>query len=122
MEAFKEYLAKIDHPSHKERIEEVLTWVGKQFPSLKPKIAWDQPMFTDHGTFIIGFSVSKHHLAVSPEAAGINQFSSDIIEAGYDYTKQVIRIPWDRPVDFSLLKKMIEFNMMDKADCATFWR
>ena len=25
-------------------------------------------MFTDHGTYIIGFSVSKKHLAVAPEA------------------------------------------------------
>jgi uncharacterized protein YdhG (YjbR/CyaY superfamily) len=31
-------------------------------------------MFTDHGIFIIGFSVAKHHLAVSPESTGINHF------------------------------------------------
>ncbi|NRG47411.1 iron chaperone, partial [Bacillus sp. CRN 9] len=29
---------------------------------------------------------------------------------------------WDSPVDFSLLEKMIEFNILDKADCSTFWR
>ncbi|MCG6581884.1 iron chaperone, partial [Acinetobacter baumannii] len=26
------------------------------------------------------------------------------------------------PVDFSLLERMIEFNMLDKANCTTFWR
>ncbi|MCQ4950818.1 hypothetical protein NE646_14380, partial [Bittarella massiliensis] len=41
------------------------------FPDLTPKIAWNQPMFTDHGTFIIGFSAAKAHLAVAPERAGI---------------------------------------------------
>ncbi|MNZ88056.1 hypothetical protein D3C78_1069380 [compost metagenome] len=79
-------------------------------------------MFTDHDTYIIGFSVSKQHMAVAPEIAGINHFSDAIVQAGYDHTKQLLRIRWDSPVDFSLLEKMIEFNIMDKADCSTFWR
>ncbi|WCF08972.1 iron chaperone [Paenibacillus thiaminolyticus] len=122
MEVFAEYLAHIDNPQHRARMEEVLAWVTKQFPHLMPKIAWNQPMFTDHGTFIIGFSVAKHHLAVGPETAGIIHFSDEIVKAGYDHTKQLVRIPWDGPVDFSLLQKMIEFNILDKADCSTFWR
>ena len=122
MEVFAEYLAHIDNPQHRARTEEVLAWVTKKFPNLMPKIAWNQPMFTDHGTFIIGFSVSKQHMAVAPEIAGINHFSDAIVQAGYDHTKQLLRIRWDSPVDFSLLEKMIEFNIMDKADCSTFWR
>lgn len=35
-------------------MEEVLGWVTKKFPNLKPKISWNQPILTDHGTFIIG--------------------------------------------------------------------
>lgn len=122
MEVFAEYLAQIDHPEHRARTEEVLAWVAKKFPDLMPKIAWNQPMFTDHGTFIIGFSVAKPHLAVAPERAGIIHFSDEIVQAGYDHTKQLVRIRWDSPVDFSLLEKLIEFNIMDKADCSTFWR
>lgn len=122
MEVFAEYLANIDNPQHRARTEEVLTWVTKRFPNLMPKIAWNQPMFTDHGTFIIGFSIAKHHLAVAPELVGINHFSDKIVQAGYDHTKQLMRIKWDSPVNFSLLEKMIEFNIMDKADCSTFWR
>jgi uncharacterized protein YdhG (YjbR/CyaY superfamily) len=122
MEVFAEFLAKIDNPQHRTRVEEVFTWVSKKHPNLIPKIAWNQPMFTNHGTFIIGFSVAKHHLAVAPELAGINRFSEDIVQAGYDHTKQLVRIKWDSPVDFSLLEKMIEFNILDKADCSTFWR
>lgn len=122
MEVFAEYLAQIDNPQHRERMEEVLAWVTKKFTDLKPKIAWNQPMFTDHETYIIGFSVSKQHMAVAPEIVGINHFSEAIVQAGYDHTKQLLRIRWDSPVDFSLLEQMIEFNIMDKADCSTFWR
>ncbi|UHA71752.1 iron chaperone [Paenibacillus sp. 481] len=122
MEVFAEYLAKIDHPQHRDRTEGALAWVTKKFPSLMPKMAWNQPMFTDHGTYIIGFSVSKQHLAVAPESVGISHFSDEIVRAGYDHTKQLVRIKWDSPVDFTLLEKMIEFNILDKADCSTFWR
>lgn len=122
MEVFAEYLARIDNLGHRDRTEEVLAWITKEYPNLVPKIAWNQPMFTDHGTFIIGFSVSKHHMAVAPEKAGINHFSDEIVKAGYDHTKELVRIRWDGPVDFSLLGKMIEFNITEKADCSTFWR
>lgn len=122
MEVFTGYLAQIEHPQHRERTEEVLTWVRNNFPSLEPRVAWNQPMFTDHDTFIIGFSVSKKHLAVSPERAGIERFSEDIVKAGYEHTKELLRIPWKLPVDYTLLENMIEFNIFDKADCPTFWR
>lgn len=122
MEVFAEYLARIDNPQQKVRFEEVFGWIIGRFPGLVPKIAWNQPMFTNHGTFIIGFSAARHHMAVAPERAGIDHFSAEIVQAGYEHTKELVRIPWDSPVDFSLLEKMIEFNISDKAECSTFWR
>ncbi|WP_339286831.1 iron chaperone [Paenibacillus sp. FSL R5-0486] len=122
METFAEFIARIDNPEHHARTEEVLNWVTEKFPNLKQKIAWNQPMFTDHETFIIGFSVSKQHLAVAPEKAGINRFSEEITQAGYDHTKELVRMKWKQEIDFSLLERMIEFNIADKAECSTFWR
>ena len=122
MEVFEEFLARIDNPDHRYRAEEVLGWVAEKFPNLMPVIKWNQPMFTDHGTYIIGFSVAKHHMAVAPESVVINHFSDEIVQAGYNHTKELIRFPWDKPFDFSLLEKMIKYNILDKADCTTFWR
>lgn len=122
METFLEFLQKIDDPVQRDRTEEVLTWVARMYPNLKPEIKWNQPMFTDHGTYIIGFSVAKQHMAVAPEQVVIERFSDDIVQAGYDYTKQLIRIRWDRTVDFSLLENIIAFNIADKAECTSFWR
>ncbi|WP_339309391.1 iron chaperone [Paenibacillus sp. FSL k6-2145] len=122
METFAEFIARIDNPEHQARTEEVLNWITEKFPKLKQKIAWNQPMFTDHDTFIIGFSVSKQHLAVAPEKAGINRFSEEITQAGYDHTKELVRMKWKQEIDYSLLERMIEFNIADKAECSTFWR
>ncbi|MEK5492570.1 iron chaperone [Paenibacillus sp. FSL R7-0297] len=122
MEEFAQYLAKIDNPVHRAATEEVLAWVIQEFPQLTPKIAWNQPMFTDHGTYIIGFSVSKAHMAVAPEKAGMDHFADAIKQAGLDHTKLLVRMKWTSPVDFTLLRQMIEYNIADKADCTTFWR
>ena len=122
MENFENYLASIEKEAHRSRMREILTWVQDTFPMLTPKIAWNQPMFTDHGTFIIGFSVAKKHLAVAPERAGIERFSDDILQAGYTHSKEIIRIGWAQPVDFPLLERMIRFNLEEKANCQTFWR
>lgn len=67
MEKFKDYLTNIENEEHRDRMEEVLTYIKEKFPNLQTKLAWNQPMFTDHGTFIIGFSVSKKHIALAPK-------------------------------------------------------
>ncbi len=122
METFAEYIAQIEDSQHRRRAEEVLDWVTQKYPQMQHKIGWNQPMFTNHGTFIIGFSVSKKHLAVSPERAGIIHFSDEIIKAGYEHSKELVRFPWDKPIDYSLLQKMIEFNISDKSNLKAFWR
>ncbi|MDX8046501.1 iron chaperone [Gracilibacillus sp. S3-1-1] len=122
MEVFADFLSKIENSQHRKRMEELFDWIQEQFPTLEPVIKWNQPMYTDHGTFIIGFSVAKHHMSVAPEQPGITRFTDQIEEAGYDYTKELIRIKWNSSVDYDLLEEIIAFNIMDKADCSTFWR
>lgn len=122
MHVFEEYVNNIDNPSLKQRTKEILECIEDTFPQLEARIAWNQPMFTDHGTFIIGFSVAKHHISVAPEGKGIDHSSADIVQAGYDHGKKMFRIKESLPIDYPLLKKMIEFNIEDKAECSTFWR
>ncbi len=122
IETFKEYLEAIPNPSQRERTEEVLEWIHKKYPELQMRIAWNQPMFTDHGTFIIGFSISSKHLACAPEMVGMKHFSEEIKKAGYEQTMMLMKFPWNKPVDYELLGRMIEFNIIEKADCQTFWR
>lgn len=122
MKVFEEVLNKVDHPDHRETMRDVLTWISETYPEMEPVVKWNQPMFTHHGTFIIGFSMAKNHMSVSPESEGLVPFLEEIKKAGYNATKFIIRIPWNKPVDYNLLKNMIEFNLSDKADTTTFWR
>lgn len=122
MKIFQNYLASIDNDIHRTRMEHILLWVKNTFPNVSEKIAWNQPIFTAHETFIIGFSISKQHIAVSPEAKGITIFSNDIAKAGYSQGTNIFRIKWEEDVNFTLLKNIIQYNLEDKKNCSAFWR
>lgn len=122
MEVFEEYISGIENEGHRSKLRKVLTWVKNNFPTLEPQIAWNQPMFTDHGTFILGFSASKQHFSISPEAHSITAFSDDIAKAGYTRGNNLFRIKWNEAVDYNLLERIIQYNLEEKKDCTTFWR
>lgn len=111
-----------DDADQRARFEEIFGWIEKTFPGLEPVIKWNQPMYTDHGTFIAGFSTAKNNLALLPEAYALKRFLDEVTAAGYTTTENLIRIRWDQQVDYPLLKKLIAFNIKDKADTTSFWR
>lgn len=122
MDTFAAYLAAVDSPEQRARLEEIFDWIDSEFPNLEKRVAWNQPMYTDHGTFIIGFSISKQHLAFSPEGVVLDNFAPQIKAAGYKQTKMLVQISWASEVNYDLLRKIIAFNIEDKKDSTTFWR
>ncbi len=121
METFEEYFETIDG-EHGDKMRIVFDWIEKTYPNLVRRVAWNQPMYTDHGTFIIGFSQAKKHMSITPEGPVMPIFSDKIKAAGYEQTKMLFKIKWDQEVNYDLLAEMIEYNMEDKKDCETFWR
>jgi uncharacterized protein YdhG (YjbR/CyaY superfamily) len=122
MKDFQMYLDSIRELEKRERMESILQYVREKFPQLKEEIKWNQPMFSDHGTFIIGFSVAKGHIAVAPESVVIGFFEKEVEEAGYSYTQELFRIKWTDKVDFDLLHRIVAYNIEDKKDMTNFWR
>lgn len=122
MAFYDDYLAKIENPDHRQKMAKVLRWVEERYPNLVGKIAWNQPMFTDHGTFIIGFSVAQKHFAFAGEDEIIAVFGPEFDRLGLFYGKKLVRVSFDQEVPYDLLAKVIEYNIADKQDCQTFWR
>lgn len=122
MKDINEFFSSINEPKHRERLEELFEWTMKTYPQFSVVIKWNQPMFTDHGTFIIAYSTSKKHLSIAPETVTISTFKEDIEKSGYQHTDNIIKITWEQPIDYSLLKKIIDFNVQEKIDYTKFWR
>ncbi len=122
MKDFQMYLDQIIEQDKRQRMEGILKEIKKTFPQLKEEIKWNQPVFTYHGTFIIGFSIAKAHIAVAPEAVAIHHFEKEIEEAGYSHTQELFRIKWTDKVDYDLLCKLVNYNIDNKKDMTKFWR
>ena len=122
MHVFETFLKTIHNENHYHKVKEVLDWVIKTYPSLKPEYKWNQPMFTIDGTFIIGFSISNKHIACAPERKTILEFSNKIINGGYEHSTMLIKFPWEKPIDYKLLSDIISFNIKDKEGYTKFWR
>ena len=63
------FLLSVLTTDNRERMVQVLNWVAKRYPELELRIAWNQPMFTHHGTYIIRFSAASKHIAMYPPSA-----------------------------------------------------
>ncbi len=122
MKDHQAFLAEMEDAGKRERLAGILRFVKETFPQLQEEVKWSQPMFSLHGTFIIAFSVSRDHIAVTPEPAAIRVFEEDIRKAGYSATKMLFRIKWTDAVDEDLLRRLISYNMEDKKGMTTFWR
>lgn len=117
-----EYLKAIPNDDNRARMVEVLNWAAERYPDLVLRIAWNQPMFTHHGTYIIGFSAASKHMAVAPERATMIRFESVMRERGTDFGTMLARQPWNKPFDYELLDAFIQDQLTEKQDITSFWR
>ena len=122
IKTLEEFLATIPNDDNRARMVEVLNWVAKRYPELLLRIAWNQPMFTHHGTYIIGFSAASKHMAMAPERATMIRFEPVMRERGTDFGKMFARQPCNKPFDYELLDAFIQHQLAEKQDITSFWR
>ena len=115
-----EFLATTPNGDNRARMVEVLEWVSHNFPELELRIAWNQPMFTHHGTYIIGLSAASKHMAMAPERATMIRFEQVMREHGTDFGTMLARQPWDKPFDYELLDAFIQDQLTEKQDVTSF--
>lgn len=115
------YLDEITMKENRLVYKEILDWVQTTFPALHIEMKWNQPMFINHGTFIISFTASKKHISVAPEKVFLEEFLDEIVSAGYSHSKMIFRIKYTDQVDYVLLKRIIERIIDSKKDYDKFW-
>ena len=122
MSDFKSFLDTIHNINQRQKLEDILVNIKTKFKDLKEEVKWNQPMFTYNGTFILGFSVSKEHIAVAPEAITIIKFKDELEKEGYKTSNQLFRIRWKDKVNYELIYEIIDYNIESKRGMKTFWR
>nr|WP_237761711.1 DUF1801 domain-containing protein [Lactiplantibacillus plantarum] len=116
------YLEKLGATPHRAQLITLLNWVHMTFPQLQARVAWNQLMFTDYGTFIIEFSTAKDHLNIALESHTLDSYRSAITATGDKATKMLWQIAFDAPINHKLLTEIIQYNIDTKQAMTTFWR
>ena len=86
------FLSNFKNPILKFKLEPIFEQIQKEFQNLTVELKWNQPMFIMNGTFIIGFSVAKNHISITPEAVTMAIFTNDIKAANYEATNNLFKI------------------------------
>jgi hypothetical protein len=115
-----EFLATTPNDDNRSRIVEVLDWTAQHYPELELRIAWNQPMFTHHGTYIIGFSAASKHMAIAPERATMIRFEPVMRERGTNFGTMLACQPWRFAYEF--LDAFIRHQLTDKRHVTSFRR
>lgn len=121
LKTLDEFLATIPEGEKRDRMIAVLDWVREHYPQLELRIAWNQPMFTDHGTMIVGFSAATKHMAMAPERHTMIHFEDEMKARGTDFGKMFARQPWAKPFDYELLGMFIDYQLETKKNVTSFW-
>nr|WP_234005740.1 DUF1801 domain-containing protein [Lactobacillus sp. CBA3606] len=119
---FEPFTTAITDTTHRKQVITVLNWVSTTFPELAPRYAWKQPMFTQHDTFIVGFSVAKPHFNIALEKTTLDHFAPQISASDDRVTTMLWQVAYGHPVNYSLLQQAIQYNLDTKQTMTTFWR
>ena len=117
----EEYLDSIADSDHRDEFNELLNWVHATWPQLVCEIKWNQPMFTDHGTFIIGFTALTNHVTVGSEPRAFEHAVPLIEQQHLKRGKKTFQIPYGRSDAWEVLEQIIDSTIADKRDVQTFW-
>lgn len=116
-----DYLTSITKPENANQLNDLLNGIQNQYPQFELRIAWNQPMFIDHDTFIIGFSAATNDLAVAIEAPIFEKYLDQIKALGYRATKRQFHVTWGTDIDQLLLHHLIDDAIELKKNMTSFW-
>lgn len=116
------YLNKIEDKDKRIKVSEILNHILNKFTSLKLEYKYNQPMFVDHGTFILALSVATNHISIAPEMKTMKLFKDKIDKSNYSQTERLFRIKFSDEINYDLIDEIVAYNIDDKALYNKFWR
>lgn len=103
MNEIESYIEKQDE-TYQEDLEHVYQIIQKAIPEADEKISWGMPTFHKKHN-IIHFACNKKHVGIYPGADGVEEFTKELKEKGYKYSKGAIQFPYDR-IDDELITRI----------------
>lgn len=88
-------------------LQELQTFIQEIVPEAILKISYQMPTFYLNGN-LVHFAAFSNHLGFYPAPEAIRFFAKEL--ENYPTSKGAIRFPWDQPVPYELIKKIVIFR------------
>ena len=104
-----EYLADYEGEV-RTRMDTLRELIRSCHPEITEKIAWGMPTFVLHGN-LVHFSAETKHMGFHPGKEAIDIFADRF--GKLTHSKSTLRLPYDQPMPWNLLREMVEFCVQE---------
>jgi uncharacterized protein YdhG (YjbR/CyaY superfamily) len=97
-------------PQVQDILEQVRETIKKAAPAAEETISYGMPTYKLKKA-LVHFAAQQEHLGFYPTPSGVEHFKQEL--AGYATSKGTIRFPWDAPIPYDLIKRIVEFRVSE---------
>jgi uncharacterized protein YdhG (YjbR/CyaY superfamily) len=114
-ECIDEYIANFP-PDVQAVLEQVRATIRAAAPQAEEAIKYCLPTFVLHGN-LVHFGAFQNHLGFYATPSGNEKFRREL--AKYDGAKGSVQFPWDEPIPYDLIAKIVRFRVQENTARAT---
>jgi uncharacterized protein YdhG (YjbR/CyaY superfamily) len=99
-----------------EILEKIRKTIRKAAPGVEEEISYQIPTFTLKGRYLVYFAAYKKHIGLYPAPRGAEEFKEEL--SGYEGGKGTVRFPFDKPIPFDLVRRIVKFRVKEVLESA----
>ena len=88
-------------------------------PGASEGLKWSMPAYS-YQKILVTFALCKKHIGFYPMPSAIKAFAKDLSK--YKTAEGSVQFPHDRPLPFSLIKKIVRFRVKESKEGTIKWR
>lgn len=96
-------------------LQELRRLVKDTAPEAEEKISYQMPTYYLYGN-LVHFAAYKNHIGFYPAPTGIEAFKDEL--SNYKGAKGSVQFPISKPIPFDLIKKIVEFRVIENKNKA----
>lgn len=103
-------------PNVQKILQDIRATIKAAAPAAREKIAYDMPAFHLNRNLVF-FAAYKNHIGFYPSANALEVFGDDL--AGFKSSKGAVQFPIDKPMPLDLIRRIVEFRVLQNIQHAT---
>lgn len=105
----EEYIARFPREVQ-DILQKIRSVIAKVAPEAEEAIKYQIPTFVLNGN-LVHFAAFQKHIGFYPTPSGIEEFKDEL--SAYETAKGSVQFPLDKPVPFTLIKKIVTFRVKE---------